>query len=195
MKICTSKTDENILSAYEKCAGEKPVILELAPNASLIDLFDRLSEINEDVLWTHPVYVLHDISPVKELLKTYDFVIFKAQKSNEMDFSFFAAKPKALQEILGNLENYEFDNSVSYNSNLHNLVLNTLGKQCKLRNSNNEVIKLLDATLKGTGTIATHCGTPVILQVINSAKLIATDIIPQIMENKKNIDKQPVYHE
>lgn len=67
---------------------------------------------------------------------------------------------------------------------MHNLVLNALGTRARVIVDDSTVIKPLKADMRGRGIIATHCGTPEIIDYTRRCKLNVADVVVLNMENK-----------
>lgn len=199
MTIATIKTDEKIMRVWRRAIKRalphaKIEVMESEPQ-DVLQLLKELEAMNDDVLYTLPVHVIHSGDFLQQL-EERDFIAFKETGKPNMTTNFFAVTNAGLKKIIefGN-SRYEYDSKIDVDMNLSNLVLNALGERVEFKVDNNAFIHTLDETCKGRGMIATMCGSAVIMQIVNSAKLNMYDIIPQLMETKAQTERKVEYRD
>lgn len=99
MIVATTKADDRIMDAFATLNGDYKTI-DLDNARDIIDLFQLLADINDDVVYCHPVCVLHDRGYLERLLGQYDFVAVQQQGQPYMDFSLIAATHEGLERIV-----------------------------------------------------------------------------------------------
>lgn len=104
-----------------------------------------------------------------------------------MDMSIFAATRAGLQTIVAAYQTGMMavdDSNSNPDHNMHNLVLNALGQRARVIIDDGTLIKHLDVDMRGSGIIATHCGSDAIIQYTRRCKLDLNDIVVRTMEDK-----------
>lgn len=197
MTVVTTETDDKILSIWKMemfnaFPEAKLEVMKDEPN-SIGDLFNKLEQFNDDILYTLPVHIVHSTGFIDKL-KEMDFIGFKQDNSPAMTSAFFAVTHEGILKIIDMYNNkFKVDRSLTLDMNISNLVLNALGDKVEVIYDNNILLKSLDRDLKGKGEIATFCGPNVVMQVITEAKLNIYDTVSHIMSTVASDYKQVQY--
>lgn len=104
-----------------------------------------------------------------------------------MDMSIFAATRAGLQTIVAAYQTGMMavdDSNTNPDHNMHNLVLNSLGQRARVIIDDGTLIKHLDVDMRGSGIIATHCGSDAIIKYTRRCKLDLNDIVVRAMDDK-----------
>lgn len=199
MTVVTIKSNERIMNVWRES------VKRVLPNARILEvdsepkdvleLFQILESCKDDVLYTLPVHVIHNVDFLASL-QTMDFIGFKQSGRSCMALSFFAATNKGVSAIIkfGD-KRFDYDNNIDVESNVSNLVLNSLGDKVEMRTDNNTLVHTITINANQHGMIATMCGSNDIMEVLAQSRLNAFDVIPQLMETSMNDTKAVEYRE
>lgn len=202
MTIITINSDERIIDVWKRqalntCPDANIKVLEQSPE-HIIQLFDMLVDINDDVLYTLPVHLIHS-TKFTDMLSAdgpdhREFICFKQAGSPSMLINFFACTNNALKKI-GELAKNRFkpDPNIQMGINVSNLVLNALGDTVEIINDNNQLVKSLPVSCNEVGQIATDCGSGEIMNMIAESKLAPADVVSHIMETLVKPNKNVEY--
>lgn len=103
MTVVTLGTEDRIMSIWRREVNKampdaKIEVVKEQPK-DIGALFEILAGLNDDVLYTLPVHVVHDAN-FTSLLGERDFIGFKPKGSTSMSINFFAATNNGLKKIL-----------------------------------------------------------------------------------------------
>lgn len=184
------KAPDSIANAYASCNGN-PIVIGDGGDDSPVGLFRAiLREIDDAdmqdtiILWSHPVYVIHDVSYLAAYLDKYDMVVTKQQGNHNLDMSIMLARATALRDIVNIYPTLTDDVHDDIDVRMSRTITQALGTRLRIIVNDGSIVKQLAGDMRGTGIVATHCGTPAIMERLQVAKLDVMDNIAWIMIDK-----------